>query len=53
MGRFRAGLLLLSSAALGGIAVAVWNRRVLRDLRISLESASGGEPSAEPPTDED
>ncbi|MGI8771281.1 MAG: hypothetical protein ACR2JE_07580 [Acidobacteriaceae bacterium] len=51
--RFRTGLLLVSSAALGGIAVAVWNRRLLRELRTSLESASGGEPAAEIPGSED
>jgi hypothetical protein len=30
---WRAGLLLATSAALGGIAVAIWNRRILAQMR--------------------
>jgi hypothetical protein len=29
----RSGLLVATSAALGGIAVAIWNRRTLADIR--------------------
>ncbi len=36
-GRLGTGLLLLTSAALGGIAVAVWNRRALVQLRNGLD----------------
>jgi hypothetical protein len=32
-GFWRTGLLLITSAALGGIAVAVWNRRTLAQFR--------------------
>jgi len=31
--RFRTGLLVVGSALLGGIAVALWNRRSLADIR--------------------
>jgi hypothetical protein len=30
---WRTGLLLATSAALGGIAVAIWNRRILAQMR--------------------
>jgi hypothetical protein len=30
---WRTGLLLATSAALGGIAVAIWNRRILAQIR--------------------
>jgi hypothetical protein len=30
---WRTGLLLATSAALGGIAVAIWNRRTLAEIR--------------------
>jgi hypothetical protein len=30
---WRSGLLMVTSAALGGIAVAIWNRRTLADIR--------------------
>lgn len=36
------GLLLLSSAALGGVAVALWNQRTLAKLR-GLEEERGGD----------
>ena len=35
---WRTGLLLTSSAALGGIAVAIWNRRSLARIRQKYES---------------
>jgi hypothetical protein len=35
---WRTGLLLTSSAALGGIAVAIWNRRSLARIRQEYES---------------
>jgi hypothetical protein len=38
---WRTGLLLLTSAALGGIAVAIWNRRTLAQIR--QQSGSGEE----------
>jgi hypothetical protein len=43
----RSGLLLATSAALGGIAVAIWNRRTLADIRRPSDEA---EPSSEPET---
>jgi len=33
LSRWRTGLLLATSAALGGIAVAIWNRRTLAHMR--------------------
>ena len=39
---WRRGLLLTSSAALGGIAVAIWNRRGLARIRQKYESKAGG-----------
>ena len=41
-----AGLLILSSAALGGIAVALWNRQALAKMRVDTDG--GGESSASP-----
>jgi hypothetical protein len=35
----RSGLLVVTSAALGGIAVAIWNRRTLADIRREAEDA--------------
>ncbi|HTZ58147.1 MAG TPA: hypothetical protein VMB49_08625 [Acidobacteriaceae bacterium] len=40
---WRTSLLLATSAALGGIAVAIWNRRTLAQMRQS----SAGEPGAD------
>jgi hypothetical protein len=42
-GFWRAGLLLISSAALGGIAVALWNRRTLAQIRQEV-TGDDGEP---------
>ncbi len=43
----RSGLLLATSAALGGIAVAIWNRRTLADIRRpSDEAETSSEPEA-------
>jgi len=36
----RSGLLMVTSAALGGIAVAIWNRRTLADIRREPEESS-------------
>jgi hypothetical protein len=44
MSRWRTTLLLVSSATLGGIAVAIWNRRLLQDLRSALETAADHDP---------
>jgi hypothetical protein len=44
MSRWRTTLLLVSSATLGGIAVAIWNRRLLQDLRGALETAADRDP---------
>jgi hypothetical protein len=41
---WRTALLLTTSAALSGIAVAIWNRRTLA--RIRQESGSGSNPSS-------
>jgi hypothetical protein len=35
---WRQGLLVVSSAALGGIAVAIWNRRTLAQMRQDIDS---------------
>jgi hypothetical protein len=43
----RSGLLLATSAALGGIAVAIWNRRTLADIRRPSDEP---EASSEPET---
>jgi hypothetical protein len=43
----RSGLLMVSSAALGGIAVAIWNRRTLADIRREPDD------SPVPPSNED
>jgi hypothetical protein len=53
MNRWRTALLLISSATLGGIAVAIWNRRLLQDLRSSLENATDGDPEPTPALPED
>jgi cytoskeletal protein RodZ len=47
--RFRTGLLVLSSAAFGGLAVALWNRRTLA--RMQNESQESA-PKPVPPDDE-
>ena len=36
---WRTGLLLATSAALGGIAVAIWNRRALAQMRQQVDSS--------------
>ena len=41
-GLWSTGLLIASSAALGGIAVALWNRQALTRMRVAEEA---GEPS--------
>jgi hypothetical protein len=53
MKRWRTALLLVSSATLGGIAVAIWNRRLLGDLRSSLETAADRDPEPQPAIPED
>ncbi|HTZ89042.1 MAG TPA: hypothetical protein VMA71_01800 [Alloacidobacterium sp.] len=48
-GRFRTGLLIIGSALLGGIAVALWNRRSLTDMQSKVQ-----EKDAKPlPVDDD
>jgi hypothetical protein len=37
----RSGLLMVTSAALGGIAVAVWNRKTLADIRRQQDESPG------------
>jgi hypothetical protein len=44
----RSGLLMVSSAALGGIAVAVWNRRTLADIRREPDESDPGQPEVPP-----
>lgn len=39
-GFWRTGLLLTSSAALGGIAVAIWNRRSLARMRQQIDAST-------------
>jgi hypothetical protein len=39
---WRSGLLLASSAAFGGIAVAIWNRRTLAKMRQQTQDDGGG-----------
>jgi hypothetical protein len=38
---WRSGLLLASSAAFGGIAVAIWNRRTLAKMRQQIQDDGG------------
>ncbi|HEV2275012.1 MAG TPA: hypothetical protein VGR96_12650 [Acidobacteriaceae bacterium] len=42
-GLWRASLLLTTSAVLGGIAVAIWNRRTLARIRQQMESRDAHE----------
>ena len=44
-GRIRTGLLLVGSALLGGIAVALWNRRSLTDIQNQAQE-KGTKPKA-------
>ena len=46
--RLKTGLLVVGSALLGGIAVALWNRRSLTDIRNQPE-----EPGPKPPLPDD
>ncbi len=50
---WRTGLLLTSSAALGGIAVAIWNRRSLARIRQKYESRAAQSGIHEPGIHED
>jgi hypothetical protein len=45
--RLRTGLLVMGSALLGGIAVAVWNRRSLTDIRNQPEEPRSKAPSVD------
>jgi hypothetical protein len=47
--RFRTGFLVVGSALLGGIAVALWNRRSLADIR---NQAPEKEPGPHPASDD-
>jgi hypothetical protein len=40
---WRTGLLLATSAAFGGIAVAIWNRRTLAQMRDQIDASAGEE----------
>ncbi len=46
---WRSGLLLATSAALGGIAVAIWNRRTLAEIRQYPQDSERETPETQSP----